>query len=236
MKTKLNLTKTETETETETKITMARDEGNEDIWHKGNEVLYKLCADYPDHRDDQIIVAKVWLIGRSYAAAVERGRTVEPDTQTSEDFYREKVTKAFREMDIDNSLRLLKESQPANDADDADWIRAGLEIHGQLVKALKVIAGSDKRSFASKYLHFHVPDAFFIYDSIASRGLSAILPHCRLKDELCKKGHADGVDDTYRTFVNKVYFLREEIRQQHSVRLTPRQIDRLLLLVGSQNT
>ena len=221
---------------TETDITMARDEGNEDIWHKGNEVLYKLCADYPDHTDDQIIVAKVWLIGRSYAAAVERGRTVEADTQTSEDFYRLKVAKAFKDKKLDSLLKKLKESQPTNDSDDAEWIRAGLEIHGQLVKTLNHITGKDKRSFASKYLHFHVSDAFFIYDSIAAHGLSTFLPRHRLKDELCKPSQVADVDDTYRTSVNKVYFLREEILQQHSVRLTPRQIDRLLLRVGSQNT
>ena len=43
------------------------------IWNLGNEMLYQLCRDYPDHKAPEVITAKVWLIGRSYAAAIERG-------------------------------------------------------------------------------------------------------------------------------------------------------------------
>ncbi len=44
----------------------------DDIWALGNETLYKLCRDHPEHKNDKAIVAKIWLIGRSYAAAIER--------------------------------------------------------------------------------------------------------------------------------------------------------------------
>lgn len=43
----------------------------DDIWTLGNETLYKLCRDYPEHKTDKAIAAKIWLIGRAYAAAVE---------------------------------------------------------------------------------------------------------------------------------------------------------------------
>jgi len=35
-------------------------------------VLYDLCKQHPLHTDADEIVGKVWLIGRSYAAAIER--------------------------------------------------------------------------------------------------------------------------------------------------------------------
>jgi hypothetical protein len=41
-------------------------------WQLGNEVLYRLCEEHPRHDSDDSIIAKFWLIGRAYAAAVER--------------------------------------------------------------------------------------------------------------------------------------------------------------------
>ena len=43
-------------------------------WDLGNQVLYSLCLDHPYHTDGAAIIAKFWLIGRSYAAAIERRR------------------------------------------------------------------------------------------------------------------------------------------------------------------
>ena len=37
-------------------------------WDVGNKVLYDLCRLYPRHEQVDQIVAKVWLIGRAYAA------------------------------------------------------------------------------------------------------------------------------------------------------------------------
>ncbi len=44
------------------------------IWDAGNEVLYRLCTDKPARSEDDVIIAKTWLVGRAYAAAVERRR------------------------------------------------------------------------------------------------------------------------------------------------------------------
>ena len=38
----------------------------------GNKILYDMCATKPRHDDIDIIVGKIWLIGRSYSAAIER--------------------------------------------------------------------------------------------------------------------------------------------------------------------
>jgi hypothetical protein len=43
-------------------------------WDFGNEILYSMCRQNPFHDKPEIVTAKVWLIGRSYAAAIERGR------------------------------------------------------------------------------------------------------------------------------------------------------------------
>jgi hypothetical protein len=40
-------------------------------WDVGNQILYDLCTAHPDHSRDDITIAKVWIIGRTYAAAIE---------------------------------------------------------------------------------------------------------------------------------------------------------------------
>lgn len=45
-------------------------------WVYGNEVLYNMCKANPRHDNADIIVGKIWLIGRSYAAAIERTKGV----------------------------------------------------------------------------------------------------------------------------------------------------------------
>src|SRR5665213_1000982 len=47
------------------------------VWDLGNNVLYKLCAEHPGHGDADVIIAKTWLIGRAYAAALERRRNAD---------------------------------------------------------------------------------------------------------------------------------------------------------------
>jgi hypothetical protein len=42
------------------------------VWDLGNDILYEMCEKYPGHDEDNEIIAKIWLIGRSYAAAIER--------------------------------------------------------------------------------------------------------------------------------------------------------------------
>jgi len=42
----------------------------------GNTVLYDLCKSYPRHDEEDVIASKIWLIGRAYAAAIERGKNI----------------------------------------------------------------------------------------------------------------------------------------------------------------
>ena len=63
------------------------------VWNFGNGVLYKLCAENFYHTKDEHILAKVWLIGRAYAAAIERRRIKEA---INDDFYIDKVVPTFK--------------------------------------------------------------------------------------------------------------------------------------------
>ncbi len=76
------------------------------IWNLGNEILYRLCREYPDHKSAEVITAKIWLIGRSYAAAIERGRKIEED---GDSFYESKVAQKIQASHIDEHLCKLRQ-------------------------------------------------------------------------------------------------------------------------------
>jgi hypothetical protein len=191
-----------------------------DPWVVGNGVLYDLCWRFPQHRRTPEIVAKVWLIGRAYSAAVERGRGNGPDVELSNDrFYAEAVPKALQRSRLDQMLSGLKGFSTI-DRSNADQI---LIVHGHLVEVFESLTGKEERSLASKYLHFHRPDLFFIYDSRAVRGIRLL----RLPRPPAIQ--ARGVDPTYARFVSAAIALRDEIASRFGRSLSPRELDPLLL-------
>ena len=102
-----------------------------------------------------------------------------------------------------------------------------LAVHGYLVAELAKLTGKDKRSFASKYLHFHRPSLFFIYDSRAITAIGAL----GIRRTQATAVH--GVDAEYAKFVVALLSLREDISSKFGVVLSPRQLDRLLLMVDA---
>ncbi len=54
-----------------------------------DEILYEMCKNYPDHKKQEIIIGKLILIGRTYAAAIERRKI--SDNYQGDKFYDKKV-------------------------------------------------------------------------------------------------------------------------------------------------
>jgi hypothetical protein len=195
---------------------LARDEP----WSIGNRVLYDLCRRYPRHTVDAEILAKVWLIGRAYAASIERGRRSAAGSERSNDrFYTEAVTRALRESRLDRKLGLLARSKPRGES----RMVLGLETHAYLVELFRRLTGKSKRSLASKYLHFHLPDIFFIFDSRVVAGIRKLgIPAAVVEVP-------PGADPEYARFVGHAIGVREYVRSRFGEQLNPRQLDNLLL-------
>src|SRR3989344_1985901 len=132
-------------------------------WDLGNAVIYKLCQEYPGHKTDEEILAKIWIIGRSYAAAIERRRI---NNHINDDFYTHIVAPGIRNSSIDQRLNGLLVDGSFNNI---------LTTHYWLTQLFRDMTGMDKRSLASKYLHFHFPDLFHIYDQRASSTLNKLI-------------------------------------------------------------
>ena len=190
------------------------------FWDFANDVLYALCRKHPNHTDHSVAAAKIWLIGRSYAAAIERRK---PNEAEPKNFYRERVAPMVCNSEIDKHLASLKSFKAVTQ----DSLCEIVDTHKYVTDLFNQISGQNKRSLASKYLHFHAPQLFFIYDSVASKGLGRL---SRITGRASRaSGHGD---NQYRKFAEKCVVLRDHIRNDHGVTLTTRQIDRLLLAVG----
>jgi len=136
-------------------------------WDLGNKILYDMCANYPYHKSIVQIVAKIWLIGKSYAAAIERRKNAK---EYNEDFYTEVVGPVMMKSGIDQWIAEINRFRFPT----LDNIENILAVHGSLMNLIKEMTGMGKRSLASKYLHFHKRNLFFIYDSRAMESIRTL--------------------------------------------------------------
>lgn len=188
-----------------------------------NKVLYDLCEEHFDHTSPNAIVAKTQLIGRTYAVALERRKNKK---EINDNFYADSVVKTFKESVLDYQLATLKKNQDLT----YKALHEALKTHKYLTDLLFELTELEKRSFSSKYLHFHLPHLFFIYDSRAVSSLRAIqekLP--KERKELWDIINDSSVDKEYSKFACKCFYLTEKIRQELEIRLTTRELDVIFL-------
>lgn len=171
------------------------------IWDLGNQVLYDLCEKYPEHKTEEEIIAKIWLIGRSYAAAIERRRM---DDKIANDMFYEKAAQEIKQSSIDFWFSKCRKEIDKN---------VILETHKNLVDLFYKITGLKKRSLASKYLHFHFPDKFFIYDSRAVNGLGKLAKDLKLPRINSSKN--PDYDNNYANFYSMCSAVRDKIKEEY---------------------
>jgi len=187
-------------------------------WDLANKTLYHLCHKHPKHKNDEEIIAKVWTIGRTYSAAIER-RKAHLEIQ-GYDFYPKCVAPCIRKSDIDKWFSSLKGIRSV----DHNNLKHILEVHYNVINLFEKISGLKKRSLASKYLHFHFPDLFFLFDARAKKAIQMF------SNIISRSGRFDGkCDKDYRKFCENCLQVRDHIKEQCGMTLTPRQLDNLLL-------
>ena len=198
-------------------------------WRVGNEVLYELCRTRPTHTDEAEVVAKIWLIGRSYAAAIERrkNKSIENDN-----FYVETVAPAVMGSAIDDWLQKARQC----DAPSVETLPTLLQVHHKTTRLFYEISGLEKRSLASKYLHFHVPQVFYIFDSRAVEALRLLSKQVFVAGTPFEQTDNDyrkieQTDSEYRKFAERCLSLQQLVERQYGVSLSPRELDNVLLQV-----
>lgn len=191
------------------------------VWHFGNEILYKMCRENFEHITNQHILAKVLFIGRIYAAAIERRKTKNNDI--NDNFYIDVVAPAFLKSDIDKYLTKLQSFASL----EIDNLKFALETHYYLTKVINEITDLNKRSLVSKYLHFHLPELFFIYDTRAVQALRHFIS--KVPISLKSIIELENVDTEYAKFFCKCYALKIEIESEFNLKFSNRHLDNLLI-------
>jgi hypothetical protein len=171
-------------------------------WGLVDEVLYRLCREHPGHDSARTAIGKVALIGRAYAAGLERQVRVNGNEQA--------VVKVGTFLH-EHGERVDEIIAPLGGLDeplDTGKARLIVEQHGLLTSLLKQVTRANgsstrsARSFASKYLHFHCP-LVPIYDQYVRSTIPGLV---RWSGEQVPFAQPDVGDREYWTYV--VYFLR----------------------------
>lgn len=194
------------------------------VWDFGNKILYDLCRDNFMHVKDEQILTKVLFIGRIYATALERRKKKDGKKDENKDnFYVKTLAPAFKEPKLDDYLKELKTIKNLNEGS----IITILKVHGYLIDKLKAKTRHKNHSFCSKYLHFHLPDLFFIYDS---RAVSALRHFTKqVPKDLKSILEIKGIDTEYAKFYCKCFDIKRQIEKRDNTTLTIRQIDNILI-------
>lgn len=194
-----------------------------ELWYVSNNVLYEMCKKYPAHTDSSEVVAKIFVIGRSYAASIERTE--------NDNVYEKKIPELVSKhgKDIDSALLKCNKTNPQQIFTTYDLV---------LTSFHKV---SDKwnRSLASKYLHFHQPENFYIMDSRAKKGLSELLKIyptiSNAKNEEKKQYSVPKESAEYMNFYLKCQICKKELEKEFYCKLSIRDLDNLLLTIADTN-
>ena len=194
------------------------------IYKTSNKILYKMFRDYPENKAAEHIVAKVLILGRTYAAAIERRKT--GDKLSNDAFYLKKVPKAFKSVGIDEGISKIRKTN-----DELKRASQCLKLHSKLQASIKSITKQNKRSLCSKYLHFQLPEEFFIYDTRAIKGLRKLKKLLPQMKEYREQFHNfnEGWDKEYYSFFRDCYCLNKLISDSLGNNLTKRELDSLLI-------
>jgi hypothetical protein len=193
----------------------------EERWRLLDQTLYDLCTANPGHASIAAVVAKLWIIGRTYATGIER--RVAGETGVQGGALGKVAIHLHRHGDqVDEIIASLAGS---NEPLDETKLATIVAAHGRFVRLLRPItqAGRSPRSFASKYLHFHSPAAP-IYDSY----VVARLQRLYARQKVAPTYLTAEADTDYAWFASRFWRLYQEARASN-VRVSAKLLDHYLL-------
>ena len=136
-------------------------------WGAVDDVLYRLCREYPDHSSRRGLTAKLALVDRAYSAGLER-RVTPPEGQQAIAVIADYLFAQRVAVDA-----ILAELGAAREPLSRKGMSDIVKLHGRFTSLLLGVTtdGKTPRSFAAKYLHFHNP-VVPIYDSYTLASLT----------------------------------------------------------------
>lgn len=190
------------------------------LWNVSNNVLYEMCKKYPAHKKASEVVAKIFIIGRSYAAAIERTK--------NDNIYELKIPDLVSKhgKDIDNALLECNKSN----------LQQIFKTYDLILTSFHEVSGKWNRSLASKYLHFHQPENFYLMDSRAKKGLREILKvysiSAKIRNKEKRQYFVSKESTEYETFYLRCQRCVDELENEFKCKLTTKEFDNLLLTIA----
>lgn len=199
-------------------------------WDFSNEILYSMCKENFTHKQTDKIIGKVVIIGRTYAAAIER-RKNKTENEQNDDFYINKVASEFKKSELDIYLDKLKSEHELTEKN----IPEILKVHFYLTSLINNLTEQNKRSFCSKYLHFHLPHLFFIYDTRAVKAIRIIQPKSNTNFKFKGQINSIEADKEYASFFYKCFEQTTVFEEKFKRKITTRHMDNILMKVVELN-
>ena len=179
----------------------------------GNDVLYRMCVDHPNHTVPDDVYSKLWIIGNAYSVSLQRKAGIK------------NALKKAASVLIENDVDVLISSVDCIDHLTNENLHISLDAHARFRRILGKVAALDRRSLASKYLHFHRPKAFFIFDSVVNIHIRQRL---RATEKACRRFKIQEswseFDKEYASYCLRAIYYRDNILK--CVNATPREIDK----------
>ena len=188
-------------------------------WKTVDQILYRLCSEYPLHSDLPSVTAKVVIIGRAYATQIER----KVSTKRTQGSSISQVAALFFDHHAEMDQWFVRIGKITGNLT-ASNISEILTIHGLILGLLAklTIRKQSVRTFVSKYMHFHNP-VVPIYDSVADGFLPQLIS---LED--IQIPAAECVDVTYARYAYGFLKLYQSATSQ-GVPVTMRLLDSYLM-------
>jgi len=172
-------------------------------WREADAVLYKLCRRHPTHTEASAVYAKVCIIGRVYATGIERHVATHNGQGRAMDVLGRALHESATQIDT-----LLADLNNVAGRLTVDALRNAVEKHGAFCRVLAAITrGSNAvRTFAAKYLHFHV-SAIPMLDNLAMGQARKL---CRFRPGIQAFVPPNGCDVAYYRYVLRFWQLYQE--------------------------
>lgn len=166
--------------------------------------LYDLCFFHRHHGNDELVADKLRLIARLYA-----------EYSPGLGFSPERGAHCLAKSPVDRWFCTLATAERLE-----GWLL--LEMHKRVMDVFADLPEAEARSLASKYLHFHFPELFYIHDSVVDRAAR----HLAQGD--CGFLAMSDYDPVYGRFHACCRKLAERLGPELGRRLSPREMDRVL--------
>jgi len=184
-------------------------------------ILYDMCKKWPYHDNLSQAQAKVTIIGRTYAAGLER--------KGGED-YRKGILETVANALNKNSKRIDRDVAALKNFKELSVIAQDriLGTHGNIVSLLREETKTklNFRSFVSKYLHFHAP-IVPLFDSRASSAIRELYPWRKFRGH-DRIPHSESHDEIYSKFFAQFMLYFNDL-EKLKLRPTVRKADRYLI-------